>query len=99
MNNKDIQELIMLAESCRNNMKRKYKGIYDKPVEDKCQKFCKKHNINITHGSAYREVCHKYYYYINKYIVNVIANREDLYDLYKDHILSSKYIIDKILYK
>lgn len=66
---------------------------------DRCEKFCKKHNINITHGSAYKELKHKSYYYKDKYVKNLLNNKTDLYNLYTSRVISGNEIMDRILRK
>ena len=97
MKDKELYELMMLAKSAKNNMQRKYKGCFNEQVESRCQQFCKDHNINVTHGSAYKEVCHKFYYYQDKYVDNLVKTRNDLYSFRKNHILSDKEILDKLI--
>lgn len=97
MTNKELYELVMLAKSARNNMQRKYKGQFNDQVEIRCKEFCNEHNINITHGSAYKEVCHKFYYYVDKYVDNLNKTRTDLYNFRKNHILTDKEILDKLI--
>lgn len=97
MKDKEIRQLIMIVRSCKNNLNSKYNGEFDKQVSEVCNKFCRDHNINITHGSAYKELRHKSYYYINKCIDSIIYEFTDLYDLYKNNIVSSKDIVDKML--
>lgn len=97
MTDRNIQELIALAISCANNKDKKYNHKFDKDIEETCQKFCEKHKLNITHGSAYKEVRHKYYYYIDKYINNLIKNRTDLYRLRKMKLITDKEILNKLL--
>ncbi len=95
-----IHELIMIVKSVENNKKLYNKNyISDISVITRCENFCKKFNINITHGSAYNELRHKYYYYIDKYIKNLLENRTDLYNLRANHIISDKEIIDRLLRK
>lgn len=61
--------------------------------------FCKYHNINVTHGSPYKELRHKYYYYLDKYIKNLLDNKTDLYKLRENHVITDKEIVDRILRK
>lgn len=97
MKDEAIQELVALAKSCFNNKAKKYNHQFDELIEFKCQNFCIKYEFNITHGSAYNEVRHKYHYYIDKYIKNLIENRTDLYGLRKCCLLTDKEIVKKIL--
>lgn len=97
MNDEAVRELVALAKSCANNRDKRYNHQFDDLIEFKCQNLCIKYEINITHGSAYNEVRHKYHYYIDKYIKNLITNRTDLYELRRHCLLSDKEIIKKIL--
>ena len=92
MQDKDIQELIMIVTSVELN-KNKYDKAYEfKPeVIIRCKDFCKYHNINVTHGSPYKELRHKYYYYLD--------NKTDLYKLRENHVITDKEIVDRILRK
>lgn len=100
MQDKDIQELIMIVTSVELN-KNKYDKAYEfKPgVIIRCKDFCKYHNINVTHGSPYKELRHKYYYYLDKYIKNLLDNKTDLYKLRENHVITDKEIVDRILRK
>lgn len=99
MKDKNIQELICIVNSIEKS-KKNYKNYETLDfVVDRCEKFCKKHNINITHGSAYKELKHKSYYYKDKYVNNLLENKSDLYNLYTDHIISGNEIMDRILRK
>lgn len=97
MKDEEIQELVALAKSCFNNRNKKYNHQFDELIEFKCQNFCIKYEFNITHGSAYNEVRHKYHYYIDKYIKNLLENRTDLYKLRECCLLTDKEIVKKIL--
>lgn len=97
MNKRNIQELIMLVRSCKNNLDKRYKGKFDKDVDNVCMSFCKKHNITITHGNAYKELRHKSYYYINKNIDALIYDFVDLYDLYKCKIITGSDVVNRML--
>ena len=97
METKDIIELFYLVISCTNNMNKKYNHRFDKQVENACLSFCNKHNINITHGSAYKELRHKTYYYRNKNIKSIINNGIDLYKLRKNKLISDTEIVDLLL--
>lgn len=99
MKDKNIQELICIVNSIEKS-KKNYKNYETLDfVVDRCEKFCKKHNINITHGSAYKELKHKSYYYKDKYVNNLLENKSDLYNLYTDHIISGNEIMGRILRK
>lgn len=93
---KDIPRLIMFVKSCANNLQSKYKGQYDEMINQKCEDFCKEYNIKITHGSAYKELRHKSYYYLDKYFNTVLSEHKDLYQLRSLHIVSDKDIVDKL---
>ena len=97
MTDEQIQELVATAISCANNKNKKYNHYFDDSIENKCKELCLKYKFNITHGSAYNEVRHKYHYYIDKYIKNLLENRTDLYGLRKCCLLTDKEIIKKIL--
>lgn len=97
MNDRSVQELIMLVKSCKNNLNKKYNNEFDETVEEACNKFCKKHNINITHGSAYKELRHKSYYYKDKCINSIIYDFTDLYNLYAQKIITGSDVVDKML--
>ena len=97
MNNREILELVCLVKSCKNNLSKKYNGEYEEKVDEVCEKFCKKHNINITHGTAYKELRHKTYYYINKNIQSIADYGEDKYKLYKNGAISATAIVDYLL--
>lgn len=101
MKDKDIQELFAIVksiEASKNNCKQKKN--YEKLdfVVKRCEDFCREKSINITHGSAYRELKHKYYYYWDKYIAG-IKDEKDLYGLYENKIISSKDVLERILGK
>lgn len=99
MKDKNIQELICIVNSIEKS-KRNYKNYETLDfVVDRCEKFCKKHNINITHGSAYKELKHKSYYYKDKYVKNLLNNKTDLYNLYTSRVISGNEIMDRILRK
>ena len=70
-----------------------------KKIENKCKDFCSKHKINITHGSAFKELRHKLYYYISKNIDNIIKGDGDTYHLYEYGIITDKQIVNKLLAK
>lgn len=93
MKDRDIQELFATLKSCENNRKL---GLSQGPLEARCQELCNKNNWNISHGTAFKEVRHKYYYYRTKYIEGVLKNREDKWSLYKNHYITSKEIVDSI---
>lgn len=99
MKDKNIQELICIVNSIEKSKKnyKNYETLYF--VVDRCEKFCKKHNINITHGSAYKELKHKSYYYKDKYVKNLLNNKTDLYNLYTSRVISGNEIMDRILRK
>ena len=65
MTDEQIQELVATAISCANNKNKKYNHYFDDSIENKCKELCLKYKFNITHGSAYNEVRHKYHYYID----------------------------------
>lgn len=97
MNNKVIQELMCIVKSVELN-KKYYKGYeFSEKVVKRCEDFCKLHNINITHGSAYRELKHKSYYYKDKYVINLLDKGTDLYELRKTGAITDKEIVDKLL--
>lgn len=99
MKDKNIQELICIVNSIEKS-KKNYKNYETLDfVVDRCEKFCKKHNINITHGSTYKELKHKSYYYKDKYIKNLLNNKTDLYNLYTSRVISGNEIMDRILRK
>lgn len=99
MKDKNIQELICIVNSIEKS-KKNYKNYETLDfVVDRCEKFCKKHNINITHGSAYKELKHKSYYYKDKYVKNLLNNKTDLYNLYTSRVISGNEIMDRILRK
>lgn len=98
MTDKNIQELIMIVKSIQLNDS-KTNNSYSKEgfVIRRCLNFCTEHDINITHGSAYKELRHKSYYYINKCIDSIIEKGVDLYNLRTEHIISDKEIVDRLL--
>lgn len=99
MKDKNIQELICIVNSIEKS-KKNYENYETLDfVVDRCEKFCKKHNINITHGSAYKELKHKSYYYKDKYVKNLLNNKTDLYNLYTSRVISGNEIMDRILRK
>lgn len=99
MKDKNIQELICIVNSIEKS-KKNYKNYETLDfVVDRCEKFCKKYNINITHGSAYKELKHKSYYYKDKYVKNLLNNKTDLYNLYTSRVISGNEIMDRILRK
>lgn len=100
MTDENIQELISIVNSIELS-KKSCNSDYEKLdfVVDRCELFCKQHNINITHGSAYKELKHKSYYYKDKYINNLLANKSDLYNLYTNNILSGNEIVERIFRK
>ena len=53
LTDKEIVEMCYIVKSCTNMMDRRYQGKYDKDISEKCNKWCREHNINITHGSRY----------------------------------------------
>ena len=98
MTNDNIQELIMIVKSIQlNNFKTNNTYSTQDFVIKRCEDFCDKYNINITHGSAYKELRHKSYYYIDKCINSIINNAVDLYGLRENHIITDKEIVDKLL--
>ena len=100
MTDENIQELISIVNSIELG-KKNYNSGYETLdfVVERCEKFCSEHNINITHGSAYKELKHKYYYYKDKYVNNLLDNRSDLYNLYTNHIMSGNEIVERIFRK
>lgn len=98
MTDANIQELIMIVKSIQLNDS-KTNNTYSSEgfVVRRCLNFCNDHDINITHGSAYKELRHKSYYYINKCIDSIIDKGIDLYGLRENHIISDKEIVDKLL--
>lgn len=100
MTDENIQELISIVNSVELS-KKTYNNNYETLdfVVQRCEKFCKDNNINITHGSAYKELKHKSYYYKDKYINNLLDNRGDLYNLYTNNILSGNEIVERIFRK
>ena len=98
MTDDNIQELIMIVKSIQLNDS-KTNNTYSTQdfVIKRCEDFCSKYNINITHGSAYKELRHKSYYYIDKCLKNIINEQKDLYGLRENHIISDKEIVDKLL--
>lgn len=100
MTDENIQELISIINSIELS-KKNYNNSYETLdfVVARCENFCKQHNINITHGSAYKELKHKSYYYKDKYINNLLANKSDLYNLYTNNILSGNEIVERIFRK
>lgn len=100
MTDENIQELISIVNSIELG-KKNYNSAYEMLdfVVERCEKFCSEHNINITHGSAYKELKHKSYYYKDKYVNNLLDNRSDLYNLYTNHIMSGNEIVERIFRK
>ena len=100
MTDENIQELISIVNSVELS-KKTYNNNYETLdfVVERCEKFCSEHNINITHGSAYKELKHKSYYYKDKYVNNLLYNRSDLYNLYTNHIMSGNEIVERIFRK
>lgn len=100
MTDENIQELISIVNSIELS-KKTYNNNYETLdfVVERCDKFCSEHNINITHGSAYKELKHKSYYYKDKYVNNLLDNRSDLYNLYTNNILSGNEIVERIFRK
>lgn len=100
MTDENIQELISIVNSVELS-KKTYNNNYETLdfVVQRCEKFCSEHNINITHGSAYKELKHKSYYYKDKYVNNLLDNRSDLYNLYTNHIMSGNEIVERIFRK
>lgn len=72
METKDIRYLISICNSCELNLNKRWNHKFDKDVSEICNKFCREHNINITHGSAYNELRHKRSYYKNKCVDSII---------------------------
>lgn len=99
MSNDNILELMFIVKSCSNNLNPKWNHQFDEIVEKRCTDFCNKHSINITHGSAYKELQHKSYYYKDKCIKSIIDGNGDLYELYKNKIVTNKMIVDKLIKK
>lgn len=99
LSDKEIVEMCYIVISCTNMLDKRYKHKYDKDVSDECNKWCREHSINITHGSAYKELRHKTYYYINKNIQSIIKCGFDKYGLYKNKVVSDKQIVHKLLNK
>ena len=98
MNNTDIMELICIVRSCSNNYKKFINNAeIVKACDKRCFDFCSKHNIKITHGSAFKELRHKSYYYINKNIKSIALKGNDLYQLYENKIISSNEVVDYLL--
>lgn len=97
MNNDDILELMYLVISCENNLDSKWNHQFDEVIEMKCDNFCKKHNIKISHGTAFKELRHKTYYYKNKCIGSIIKDGIDLYELRQHKIVTDKEIVEKLL--
>ena len=100
MTDENIQELISIVNSIELG-KKNYNSDYEKLdfVVDRCESFCKQHGINITHGSAYKELKHKSYYYKDKYVNNLLDSRSDLYNLYTNHIMGGNEIVERIFRK
>lgn len=94
---KTIVELCFIVRSCENMLNSKYNGKYEQDVNTRCESFCKEHNINITHGSAYKELRHKSYYYVDRNINDIIAKGVDTYTLHENHYISDKQIVTKLL--
>lgn len=92
----DIRFLFSICNSCELNLDRRWNHKFDKDVSEICNKFCREHKINITHGSAYRELRHKMSYYKNKCINSIIDDGVDLYGLYKNHFIKDRDIVDKL---
>lgn len=90
MTKQDIRELMSILKNIQEN------DVKPKDVEKRCSYFCKKHKINITHGSAFKELRHKSYYYKNKYVQNLLTNHTDLYGLRRYNLISDKEIVDRI---
>ena len=97
MKDKNIIEMFYLVQSCKNNLNPKWNHKFDKSVEESCKKFCKLNKINVTHGSAYKELRHKTYYYINKNIESIINTGVDLYSLRKHKLVTDEQIVDKLI--
>lgn len=97
LTDKEIVEMCYIVKSCTNMVDRRYQGKYDKDISEKCNKWCREHNINITHGSAYKELRHKSYYYVDKNIKDIIDKGADTYTLYENHYISDKQIVSKLL--
>lgn len=100
MKENDIIEMFYIVISVEKS-KITFGKSYEKrsDIVARCIQFCKKHNINITHGSAYKELKHKYYYYKDKCIKSIIENGKDLYNLRKSGAIEDKEIVDKLLQK
>lgn len=98
MTEDNIKELIMIVKSIQlNDLKSNNTYSIQDFVIKRCENFCKEHNINITHGSAYKELRHKSYYYIDKCLKSIINEQKDLYGLRETHIISDKEIVDRLL--
>lgn len=97
MSNNDIVEMFYLVISCKNNLDPRWNHKFDEVVEEKCNQFCERYKINITHGSAYKELRHKTYYYINKNIKSIIEDGNDLYGLREHKIIKDTDIVNKLI--
>ena len=97
MNNRQILRLVSLVKSCTNNLNKKYNGKFIDQVNNVCTEFCNENNIKITHGTAYKELRHKCYYYINKNIMSIITTAEDIYKLRYNKFIEDKQIVDKLI--
>lgn len=97
MDENDVIEMYYLVESCKNNMNPRWNHQFDEEIDVKCKDFCEKHNINVTHGSPFKELRHKTYYYINKNIKSIIEDGVDLYGLRSKSIIKDKDIVEKLI--
>lgn len=97
MTSKNIREMYFIIDSSRKCLDKKYMHSLDDYVDKRCSDFCKEHNINITHGNAYKELVHKFNYYKIKCINSILNNGIDLYELRQFKIVKDKDIVDRYI--
>lgn len=97
MTDENIQELVAIINSIKLSEKL-HKGFHKSTqAAVRCLNFCNQHNIKVTHGSPYKELRHKYYYYTKKCYDSIIDKGIDLYNLRSSGLVSDKDIVNYLL--
>lgn len=100
LTNKQVKELLSFVRSVEHNKKTYTKDHeLEEYVATRSKELCEEYGFNITHGSAYKELRHKSYYYKDKYFKTIINEHIDLYGLREAHIITDKEIVNKLLEK
>ena len=97
MGSNHIVRMFYLVRSCQNNLDTRWNHKFDEQVENACLEFCNDYKINITHGSAFKELRHKTYYYKNRCITSIIDDGVDLYSLHENKLVSDSEIVTKLI--